>query len=469
MGLFDSLPPPSASKTAQPGDFKRRADNASNEAADHTDAKRLKREDSTPQELPLQGVQVHLTCVPLSAAFSEDKGSRLTMEDVAVIKLDAALQAASAASPADATAVGSKSVAGASSDAARGGVRLSFFAIADGHGGANVARYVAEHLHTAAMEAGLAEEARRLSEAAAAAAAAAGDKGSAQAAACPQPSLKQCRAAIAEGFKELDRKVLERCAADGWPDGCTAVAVWVLGDTVLVAHVGDARCVLARRPAAPTGGINGETPAAPAPGGSNGAAAAGAGSGEGAPAAAAEAGQEAGQLGAEGQTLAAAQQIQQGQAQQAQQQAQQQVQQPARQQQQLETLKAVTLTREHKPVFPGERQRIEKAGSFVSADGRLAGRIEVSRAFGDRQFKRSGMSVLPDIQAFQLGPREAFLLLACDGFWGVFSPQDAVDFAQREMALKGRDPKQTCNRLLHEAIRERRCKDNCTVMLVKIG
>lgn len=52
---------------------------------------------------------------------------------------------------------------------------------------------------------------------------------------------------------------------------------------------------------------------------------------------------------------------------------------------------------------------------------------------------------------------------------GVFSPQDAVDFAQREMALKGRDPKQTCNRLLHEAIRERRCKDNCTVMLVKIG
>lgn len=52
---------------------------------------------------------------------------------------------------------------------------------------------------------------------------------------------------------------------------------------------------------------------------------------------------------------------------------------------------------------------------------------------------------------------------------GVFSPQDAVDFAQREMAEKGRDPKQTCNRLLHEAIRERRCKDNCTVMLVKFG
>ena len=51
---------------------------------------------------------------------------------------------------------------------------------------------------------------------------------------------------------------------------------------------------------------------------------------------------------------------------------------------------------------------------------------------------------------------------------GVFSPQDAVDFAQREMSEKGHDAKQTCNRLIHEAIRERRCKDNCTVMLLQL-
>ena len=65
-----------------------------------------------------------------------------------------------------------------------------------------------------------------------------------------------------------------------------------------------------------------------------------------------------------------------------------------------------------------ERQRIERAGSFVSGDGRLGGRVEVSRALGDRQFKRSGMSAVPDVQAFQLGPRDTFLMLGCDGFWG---------------------------------------------------
>ncbi|KAL4440518.1 hypothetical protein ABPG75_003519 [Micractinium tetrahymenae] len=399
------------------------------------------------------------------------------MEDVAVINLDAAAPATSASSPA-ATAASGQSGAAASSAAAAAGVRLSFFAIADGHGGANVARFAAENLHAAVMKAGLAAEAQRLAEAAAAAAAAAaagdggGEAGSrAQPPACPQPSLKQCKAAITEGFRELDKKVLERCAADGWPDGCTAAAVWVLGDTVLVANIGDARCVLARRPAAPSAGsAEGGAGTAAAAGGSEGAtgaavAAGGSAGGEVAAAGAAEGGQGAQQPQAAEPTGVAGQQPQQGQ------QVPQQVQQAqqAQQQQQLEPLKAVTLTREHKPVFPGERQRIEKAGSFVSADGRLAGRIEVSRAFGDRQFKRSGMSAAPDIQAFQLGPREAFLLLACDGFWGVFSPQDAVDFAQREMVLKGHAPKQTCNRLLHEAIRERRCKDNCTLLLVKFG
>lgn len=42
----------------------------------------------------------------------------------------------------------------------------------------------------------------------------------------------------------------------------------------------------------------------------------------------------------------------------------------------------------------------------------------MSRAFGDRAFKKQGMSALPDIQAFTLSEREAFLLMGCDGFWG---------------------------------------------------
>ena len=52
-----------------------------------------------------------------------------------------------------------------------------------------------------------------------------------------------------------------------------------------------------------------------------------------------------------------------------------------------------------------------------------AGRIEVSRALGDRAFKRQGLSATPDVQAFVVGPRDEFMLLACDGFFSVFNPQ----------------------------------------------
>lgn len=76
MGLFDSLPPPSASKTAQPVAAKRPAPDQPSFAADDADAKRLKQDHSAP---PLQR-PLQLPCVPLAAAFSEDKGSRLTME-----------------------------------------------------------------------------------------------------------------------------------------------------------------------------------------------------------------------------------------------------------------------------------------------------------------------------------------------------------------------------------------------------
>lgn len=47
--------------------------------------------------------------------------------------------------------------------------------------------------------------------------------------------------------------------------------------------------------------------------------------------------------------------------------------------------KAIVLTKEHTALV--ERQRIEKAGGAV-VDGRLAGRMQVSRSFGDPALKK---------------------------------------------------------------------------------
>lgn len=94
----------------------------------------------------------------------------------------------------------------------------------------------------------------------------------------------------------------------------------------------------------------------------------------------------------------------------------------------------------------------------MSSNGRLQGRLEVSRAFGDRQFKKVsidpfyflleilnvllskrkkgikctlnwylkevhklqvGVVATPDIHSFDVTDKEHFIILGCDGLWGV--------------------------------------------------
>ncbi|XP_051114693.1 probable protein phosphatase 2C 8 isoform X2 [Andrographis paniculata] len=128
-------------------------------------------------------------------------------------------------------------------------------------------------------------------------------------------------------------------------------------------------------------------------------------------------------------------------------------------------LKAIVLTREHKAIYPQERARIQKAGGSVSTNGRLQGRLEVSRAFGDRQFKKVGVVAIPDVSSFDLTGRDHFIILGCDGLWGVFGPSDAVAFVHR-LLQEGQPVTTISRRLVREAIRERQCKDNCTAIVI---
>ncbi|XP_059303432.1 probable protein phosphatase 2C 8 isoform X1 [Lycium ferocissimum] len=128
-------------------------------------------------------------------------------------------------------------------------------------------------------------------------------------------------------------------------------------------------------------------------------------------------------------------------------------------------MKAIVLTREHKAIYPQERARIQKAGGSVSSNGRLQARLEVSRAFGDRQFKKVGVIPTPDVHSFELTEREHFIILGCDGLWGVFGPSDAVDFVQK-LLKEGLPVSAVSRRLVREAVRERQCKDNCSAVVI---
>merc|ERR1712050_591765 len=81
--------------------------------------------------------------------------------------------------------------------------------------------------------------------------------------------------------------------------------------------------------------------------------------------------------------------------------------------------RAIQLSLDHRPDREDEAERIEAAGGFVSFR-RVLGRLAVSRAFGDEEYKvqldRSNGKLLviadPEIRVERLTPQDEFLFMA---------------------------------------------------------
>lgn len=96
---------------------------------------------------------------------------------------------------------------------------------------------------------------------------------------------------------------------------------------------------------------------------------------------------------------------------------------------------AVALSHDHKPYHPGEKERIELAGSHVKFN-RVNGDLAVSRALGDFVYKRcetvsaerQAVTALPEFVIEERQPaKDEYIVLACDGIWDVMSSQEVVD------------------------------------------
>mmetsp|Transcript_12517 Transcript_12517/g.16771 ORF Transcript_12517/g.16771 Transcript_12517/m.16771 type:complete len:243 (+) Transcript_12517:1550-2278(+) len=123
----------------------------------------------------------------------------------------------------------------------------------------------------------------------------------------------------------------------------------------------------------------------------------------------------------------------------------------------------------HKKIADRERRRIRKAGGVV-LNGRVMGALAVSRALGDKYFKKPLNNSHADyVTAHPSVRRETFtgadfLICACDGLWDVFNYQDAVDEVQRRRD-EGASPQQIAKALVSKAL-ERGGLDNISVIIV---
>ncbi|KAH3743317.1 protein phosphatase 2C [Pelomyxa schiedti] len=126
--------------------------------------------------------------------------------------------------------------------------------------------------------------------------------------------------------------------------------------------------------------------------------------------------------------------------------------------------KALELSREHKVVAEHERL---KAFGIESHQTRVGG-ISVARALGVSYLKDTNVGIIADphispaVDATDLNST-AFVVIASDGVWDVFSGQEACDLINKEP-----DANAMAACLINKAITNKKCHDNVTVVVGRL-
>ncbi|CAB0031666.1 unnamed protein product [Trichogramma brassicae] len=131
----------------------------------------------------------------------------------------------------------------------------------------------------------------------------------------------------------------------------------------------------------------------------------------------------------------------------------------------------VFATRDHKPVLPAEKERIQKAGGSVLIQ-RVNGLLAVSRALGDFEYKNvEGMgpceqlvSPEPEIFARDRSEDDEFLVLACDGIWDVMTNENLCEFIHSRLLLTD-DLQEVTNQVIDTCL-YKGSRDNMSIVLI---
>jgi len=142
--------------------------------------------------------------------------------------------------------------------------------------------------------------------------------------------------------------------------------------------------------------------------------------------------------------------------------------------------KALPLSTDHKPALKSESQRIAKAGGFVTAQGRINGNLNLSRALGDLKYKGDTsigrhaqiITAQPDITVHSIEKGDEFVVLACDGVWDCMTNQQVVDFIHER--IRNTPLPEICEAILDSCIADDPKTtggiggDNMTIVLVQL-
>mmetsp|Transcript_19845 Transcript_19845/g.35925 ORF Transcript_19845/g.35925 Transcript_19845/m.35925 type:complete len:436 (-) Transcript_19845:46-1353(-) len=140
-------------------------------------------------------------------------------------------------------------------------------------------------------------------------------------------------------------------------------------------------------------------------------------------------------------------------------------------------------TEDHKPSREDETSRIRAAGGSVDQGPlggpmRVDGSLAVSRSMGDFHFKPQDLepefckvTTVPEVKTVWCTSGD-WILLACDGIFDVLSNEQVAEFVEERLVHRedstGSNVAQVAQDLLQECL-NKDSKDNCTVVLVRLG
>jgi serine/threonine protein phosphatase PrpC/Leucine-rich repeat (LRR) protein len=82
------------------------------------------------------------------------------------------------------------------------------------------------------------------------------------------------------------------------------------------------------------------------------------------------------------------------------------------------------MTDDSKPTIKKEFQRLRECDQIIDAEGRLQGKLAVSRSLGDFAFGE-GLYVQPDVAKYDIEEDDVGVIVACDGLWDVMGDDAA--------------------------------------------
>lgn len=143
--------------------------------------------------------------------------------------------------------------------------------------------------------------------------------------------------------------------------------------------------------------------------------------------------------------------------------------------------KAIKLTEDHKPDLPKESKRIKEAGGTVRRTsmkapyrvykiGEELPGLAMSRALGDFDAQRVGVSHSATLKEYTLSPADEFVVLASDGLWEFVTHQEVVDIVSKAGRARARFAVEALSRLALDCwLTHGRTVDDITIVLAYLS